>query len=83
MSEVERENWPTIGVVGIAGPVVDNTCKLTNITHWPTEDGKLIASSLPMESFRFINDFTAASFGTSTLTHKDYTILGSTGEAII
>ena len=34
-----------------------------------------------MNKFLFINDFTAAAFGVSTLTHKDVTILGSSGEA--
>jgi glucokinase len=37
------ENWPTVGVVGIAGEVTNNTVITTNCPHWPISDGKQIA----------------------------------------
>ena len=59
----------------------DNQCKLTNIPQWEVQDGNKLASLLKMKKFVFINDFTAASYGASVLGHKDFTILGQTGEA--
>lgn len=69
-------------MVGIAGPVTNNKCTLTNIPHWPLQDGNQIGKNWKME-FMFVNDFTIASYGASTLHHKDYTILGNSGEAHI
>lgn len=82
LQNVSKENYPEVGVVGIAGPVTNNKCTLTNITHWPTEDGDLIGANWNMD-FKFVNDFTIASYGASTLTHKDIDFLGTTGEAHI
>jgi len=80
-SDLSEENHPKVGVVGIAGPVNENKCHLTNIPHWPIQDGNSIKTQFKMNAFVFINDFTAAAFGVSTLTHKDVTILGASGEA--
>lgn len=81
-SDVNWKDYPEVGVVGIAGPVDANKCKLTMITHWGTEDGDLISKNWNMD-FRFVNDFIVASIGASVLQHKDYHILGSSGEARI
>ena len=81
LAEVPKSSKPRIGVVGIAGPVSNNTAFVTNIPLWPTVDGEAIAELCEMDSFSLINDFTAAGYGISTLKHKDSTILGSSGEA--
>jgi len=39
LEDVPLEHRPTIGVVGIAGPVNKNTVKPVNIPHWPLSDG--------------------------------------------
>jgi glucokinase len=82
LQEISPENYPEIGIVGIAGPVVENKCHLTNIPHWPVADGNQIGNKFKMD-FLFVNDFTVASYGVSTLTRKDYSILGSSNEAHI
>ena len=66
--------------MGIAGPVNQNTVVTVNIPHWPVSDGYAIGEICKMDSFLFINDFTAAGYGVSTLTHKDYQIVGSCGD---
>jgi len=44
LKDVAKANYPTVGVLGIAGPVKkDNTCESTNVTHWPLQDGNEIA----------------------------------------
>lgn len=63
MQGVESEDFPVVGVVGIAGPVTNNTVDTTNIPHWPISDGKKIATELKMQSFTFLNDFVAAGYG--------------------
>jgi glucokinase len=35
--------WPTVAVVGIAGPVDNNTVEVTNCTHWPPVDGEALS----------------------------------------
>lgn len=57
------DNWPTIGVVGIAGEVNNNTVSTTNCPHWPISDGDAIAEELGCKCFTFINDFSAAGYG--------------------
>ena len=46
--------------MGIAGPVDNNVCKVTNITHWEAVDGQYLALSLGIPYFRLLNDFAAA-----------------------
>ena len=52
--------YPSAAVVGIAGPVDNNVCKVTNITHWEAVDGQYLALSLGIPYFRLLNDFAAA-----------------------
>lgn len=40
LKNVPAENKPTIGVIGMAGAVVNNTVTAVNINHWGTTDGK-------------------------------------------
>lgn len=76
LKDVSPSNYPRLGVVGMAGPVCNNTVSAVNISHWPTSDGNAIAASLKLDSFTFINDFTAAGYGVCTLKKQDVTLLG-------
>ena len=49
LKDISPENYPEIGVVGIAGPVIDNQCNATNIPHWIREDGATIGKEWKME----------------------------------
>ena len=72
LKDVPAQNAPKFGVVGIAGPVNQNTVITVNNPHWPVSDGYAIGEICKMDNFTFINDFTAAGNGVATLTHKDY-----------
>ena len=81
LDDVPEENYPRLGVVGIAGPVDNNVVGITvNIPHWPPSDGYQIAQKCKFDSFEFINDFTAAGYGVSTLTEKDVTSINPDGK---
>lgn len=82
LTDVSPSNYPRIGVVGMAGPVCNNTVNAVNINHWPTSDGHSIAVKSKMDSFTFINDFTAAGYGVSTLKQEESTPLGQSGDAV-
>ena len=44
LKDVPQENYPRFGVVGMAGPVSNNTIPLTvNIPRWPVSDGYKVA----------------------------------------
>lgn len=63
---------PSVGVVGIAGEVNNNTVRTTNCPHWPVSDGVQVSAEFKMQSFTFINDFAAAGYGICMLTPTDY-----------
>ena len=69
------EEWPKLGVVGIAGEVKENMVRTTNIPHWPRTEGKAIAQKYDMDQFELINDFAAAGYGLCQLKEKDFTRL--------
>lgn len=74
LSDVKATDLPRIGVIGMAGPVEDNKIETpVNIRHWPLSDGYEIAKIFKLDSFVFLNDFTAAGYGVSRLTSSDYT----------
>lgn len=82
LKDVAPENRPRIGVVGMAGPVNDNVVSVTvNIRHWGPSDGNKIAQEFGLDSFTFINDFTAAGYGISVLNESDYQVLGESKNA--
>lgn len=62
LAEFDRdsENWPTVGVVGIAGEVKNNIVCTTNIPQWGPTDGKHVAQEFGMEKLELVNDFVAA-----------------------
>ncbi|MGK7930087.1 MAG: glucokinase [Microcystaceae cyanobacterium] len=58
---------------GIAGPVVDNTCNLTNL-DWSLS-GDRLADNLSIEKVSLINDFAAIGYGILGLKDEDLCIL--------
>ena len=48
--------------LGVAGPVVNNTCQLTNLP-WPLLQGSDLAQALNIPQVALINDFTAIGYG--------------------
>jgi len=64
---------PTRACFAIAGPVVDNASKLTNLT-WDL-DGDRLAHALHLESVELINDFAAVGYGVLGLEDQDVYIL--------
>jgi len=59
-------------VIGLAGPVDNNVCKMTNIKHWPPVDGNALSQTFDIPNFTLINDFAAAGHGILNLKEKDY-----------
>ncbi|MFM1843076.1 MAG: hypothetical protein RLZZ490_1818 [Cyanobacteriota bacterium] len=60
---------PTQACFGIAGPVVDNACDLTNL-HWQL-NGDRLAQNLNLRTVSLINDFAAIGYGILGLTRDD------------
>lgn len=69
---LQPENYPPpkLACFAIAGPVVDNTCNLTNLSWFLAADR--LETELKIEQVSLINDFAANSFGILGL--KDYDI---------
>ena len=79
-----KDNYPEIAVIGIPGPVQDNTIiKLPNIPHWKSENGDYLGKILNIKKFLFLNDFACNSYGIQTklILNEDYIILNQ-GEPI-
>lgn len=49
-----------MAVVGIAGPVDNNTCEVTNAAHWPIVDGTALSQAFNIPKFLLLNDFAVA-----------------------
>lgn len=81
LKDVPPENWPRFGVVGMAGPVSKNTIPITvNIPRWPVSDGYKVAKQFNLQSFTFINDFTAAGYGVSRIKSSQCVALNKSNE---
>jgi glucokinase len=66
----------------MAGPVKDNKIPVTvNIPHWPVSDGAEIATKFKLDSFIFMNDFTAAGYGISRVTQAQCKPLNKSKDA--
>ena len=79
-----KDNYPEIAVIGIPGPVQDNTIiKLPNIPHWKSENGDYLGKILNIKKFLFLNDFACNSYGIQTklILNEDYIIINQ-GEPI-
>jgi glucokinase len=60
---------PSHACFGIAGPVVNNTCELTNL-NWQLS-GDRLAQKLNLQTVSLINDFAAIGYGILGLTRED------------
>lgn len=70
--EASPSQWPSVAVVGIAGPVDNNTCEVTNCPHWPPVDGTALSQTLKISTVMLLNDFAVAGLGILNLQEKDY-----------
>ncbi len=64
-----KQDTPELGCFAIAGPVVNNTCQLTNL-NWSLR-GDRLSRELGMKRVSLINDFAAASYGILGLPDSD------------
>lgn len=62
-------------VVGLAGPVENHCCELTNLLHWPIVSERALEQACGIEHVMLINDFAAAGLGVTTLKESDYLIV--------
>ena len=56
-----------MAVLGIAGPITENTVFLANVGKWGVLDGYVLGNNLKIKDFVFLNDFEAASYGVLTV----------------
>ena len=73
-----EKNYPQIAIIGVPGPVQDNTIiKLSNIPHWKSESGDELSKKLNIKKFLFLNDFACNSYGIQTKLKlgEDYIII--------
>lgn len=68
----DAEFYPNIAVIGMAGPIADNTVAMANVPKWGTLDGEELSKTLNIAHFRFINDFEAASYGVLLVPETDF-----------
>ena len=68
----DTEFWPQVAVLGVAGPVDNNTVEFTNVSQWSLIDGTSLSQILEIPHFLLINDFTAAGYGILPLKEKDF-----------
>ena len=74
----KNDNYPEIAVIGVPGPVQDNTImKLPNIPHWKSVSGDDLGKTLNIKKFLFLNDFACNSYGIQTKLkiNEDYTVI--------
>jgi glucokinase len=57
------ENYPTVGVIGIAGPIFNNTVTIIANLDWPVTSGDDLAKELGFKKFVFLNDFVINGYG--------------------
>ena len=51
------QSYPETAVVGIAGPVFNNSVSLANVQKWGLIKGEELGLIVKIKNFRFINDF--------------------------
>lgn len=66
LQDIPRDsvNYPKIGVLGMAGPIVNNTCDITNCRHWTKAakgpvNGYALQAEFQIQTVLLINDFEA------------------------
>jgi glucokinase len=62
-------------VIGLAGPVENSSCELTNLVHWPIVNERALEQACNIEHVQLINDFAAAGLGIINLKENDYLII--------
>lgn len=70
IQKLDRPVQPEKACFGIAGPVVEGTCRLTNLA-WSTLDQTFLAQELNIPKVVLINDFAAVGYGVLGLTATD------------
>jgi len=70
IKDTRKGAWPVSCVLGIAGPVKNNTGALTNVAHWPVLKGSEMSKELKMD-VTLINDFVAVGYGVLDLDVSD------------
>lgn len=68
----QPDNWPSVGVIGICGPVNNNTVKVTLCPHWAEVSGDHLQTACNIDKFVFVNDFAAAGHGICKLDPAHY-----------
>lgn len=68
-AELATPPAPTRACFSIAGPVINNTCNLTNLS-WLLDGGR-IQKALDLEATQLINDFVAVGYGIAGLAPSD------------
>ena len=58
---------------GVAGPVINNTAEVTNLSWF--EDANTLASDLKLERVSLINDIVAIGYGVAALKDEDFLVL--------
>ncbi|WP_308255386.1 glucokinase [Geminocystis sp. GBBB08] len=69
VKEFLREDYADQGCFAIAGPVINNSCNLTNL-NWYLE-GEKLGKELAIKRVTLLNDFAAVSYGILTLKEED------------
>jgi glucokinase len=62
---------PSVAVIAIAGPIKENTVRVTNVEKWGKLVGSNLATVFRFDHFIFLNDFEAAAYGASVLTKDE------------
>jgi len=57
-------------VIAVAGPVKENTVRMSNVERWGDLVGNNLAQILKVDHFIFLNDFEAAAYGASVLNEE-------------
>lgn len=60
-----------MAVIGIAGPIDDNTVRMANVMKWGLIDGRVLSEKLKIPLFKLANDFEAASYGVLLLSPEE------------
>lgn len=67
----DAEVRPKVAVIAIAGPVKENTVRMSNAEKWGDLVGNKMAETFKFEHFIFLNDFEAAAYGASVLGEEE------------
>lgn len=66
------DRHPDNAVIGMAGPVKNNTVIASNVKVWGVLNGDELAKEFKLKSFTFLNDFEAIAYSILKLQRHDY-----------